>query len=108
MASGAIGIRITIDIDYIGAGTGVTLMGQAQGDNPGIGSAAGPGSVGNGQTLRLLDKVAPVPGTPGALTVANFNTALTTAVSDFAAASGTPIITAALLAQINGFFTGSP
>jgi hypothetical protein len=49
-----------------------------------------------------------VPGTAGAITEANLLTALQTIASDFAAATGTPLITADILAQINAWQTGSP
>ena len=50
----------------------------------------------------------PVPGTSGAITLANINTALAAAVTTLAGASGTPLITAAQLAQINAWNSGSP
>jgi hypothetical protein len=49
-----------------------------------------------------------VPGTAGAITLANINTALTAAVAALAGASGTPLITPTLLAQINAWNSGSP
>ena len=97
--------RIYLDIDSVAGGTGTVLLAQFQAEMPGYGQAQGPGAGGVKQTLRLDDAVQ-VPGTPGSLTVANFNTALTAAVADFAGATGTPLITPAVLAQINGWFTG--
>jgi len=91
----------------VGAGTGTVLMGQNQGNNPGVGPLAGPGSLGNAQMLFMND-AALVPGTDGSVTLANFLTALQTVASDFAAATGTPLITPAILAQINAWSTGSP
>jgi hypothetical protein len=49
-----------------------------------------------------------VPGTAGSVTVANILTALTTASNNIAGATGTPIIDATTLAEINGWQTGNP
>ena len=50
----------------------------------------------------------PVPGTNGAITLANILTALQAAAATLAGASGTPLITAAALAQINAWNSGLP
>ncbi len=100
-------IEVELRIMQVGAGTGTTLMGQSQGNNPGVGPLAGPGSLGNAQMLFMNDATM-VPGTSGSITEANLLTALQTIASDFAAASGTPLITADILATINAWQTGSP
>jgi len=100
-------VRIEVEVRFmqVPAGGGTVMMGQAQGNNPGVGPLAGPGALGNAQMLFKNDATM-VPGTAGAVTLANINTALTQIVSDFAAASGSTILTAADLAQINGWQTG--
>lgn len=100
-------IRVTIDICQVGAGVGAVMAGQSQANNPGFGGSAGPGEVGNAQTMRLQDAVQ-VPGTAGSVSLANINTALTQAVADFAASSGTVLITTPILATINGWQSGNP
>lgn len=101
-------IRVYVDIDSIGPGMGPSGLGGLNANDPASGQSAGPTMAGNAQTLRIQDSTAVVPGTPGSYTVANFNTALSTIVTDIAGASGTPLITAAILAQINGWNSGSP
>ncbi|HXI47149.1 MAG TPA: hypothetical protein VNH39_01075 [Steroidobacteraceae bacterium] len=101
-------IEVEVRIMQVGAGTGTVLMGQPQANNPGVGPLPqGNGSLGNGQMLFMNDATM-VPGTAGAITEANLLTALQTIASDFAAATGTPLITADILAQINAWQTGSP
>ncbi len=102
-------VRIEVEVRFmqVPAGGGTVMMGQAQGNNPGVGPLAGPGTLGNAQMLFMNDAT-PVPGTSGSVTKANILTALQTIASDFAAASGTTLITTALLAEINGWQTGSP
>ena len=105
----AVRVSIQLFVQNVGEGTGSAMMGQSQSNNPGMGplGAAGPGTVGSGQVKYLQDAEV-VPGTDGALTLANFNTALVAAANSFAGASGTPLITAAILAEINGWNSGNP
>ena len=100
-------IEVELRIKQIGRGTGIVQMGQAQGNNPGVGPLAGPGTNGDAQMLYMNDRTL-VPGTAGAVTEANMLTALQTIASDFAAATGSPLITPAILATINAWQTGSP
>lgn len=102
-------VRIEVEVRFmqVGRGTGTVLTGQWQGNNPGVGPLRGPGAVGNAQMLFMNDAT-PVPGTSGAITKANILTALQTIASDFAAASGTTLITTDILADINNWQTGSP
>ena len=100
-------VEVELRFMQISAGTGPVLMGQLQGNEPGVGGAAGPGTLGTAQMLFKMDRNV-IPGTNGAITLANVLTALQTIASDFAAASGTVLITAADLATINGWQTGSP
>ncbi len=100
-------IEVEVRIMQVGAGTGTTLMGQNQSNNPGIGQLAGPGSLGNAQMLFMNDAEM-VPGTAGAISLANINTALVAIADDLAGSSGTPLIDTDILAQINAWQTGSP
>lgn len=103
----ALRVRVFVRVDQIVGGTGTALVGQVQADNPGYGQGDDPGPVGAGQTMLLSDAET-VPGTAGAHTVANFRTALVAAADAIAGSSGTPKITAAVLAEINAWQTGSP
>jgi hypothetical protein len=100
-------IEVEVRIMQVPAGGGTVLMGQNQGNNPGVGPLAGPGTLGNAQMLFMND-AAVVPGTSGSVTLANMLTALQAIASDFASASGTPLITPAILATLNGWQTGNP
>lgn len=99
--------NVTIDFVEVGPGTQSVLLGQFQANVPGQGQSQYAHIVGNAETLRLSDAVQ-VPGTPGSYTVANILTALQTAASDFAGATGTPLVTAAVLASLNGWNSGQP
>lgn len=100
-------IEVELRIMQVPAGGGTVMMGQAQGNNPGVGPLAGIGTLGNAQ-MKFMNDAVVVPGTSGSVTLANINTALTTMVADFAAATGSPLITADLLAEFNAWQTGSP
>jgi hypothetical protein len=100
-------IEVEVRIMQVGAGTGTVLMGQSQANNPGVGQLAAPGSLGNAQMIFFNDAEM-VPGTAGAITLANINTAMVAAADALSGSTGTPIITADLLAQINAWQTGGP
>lgn len=108
MAGGAVIVKVNIDICEIAAGVGgAGLSPGDQANSPGFGQAGGPGPVPMAQTLRLMAAEA-IPGTPGSYTLANVNTALSSIVTDIAGATGTPKLTAAILALINGWNSGNP
>lgn len=97
-----------VTIAWVPAGAGGAAMGQAQANVPGQGQTLQPHSIGNAQSRKYIVAEA-IPVSAGANpTLANINTALTSVVSDLAASSGTPIITAAELAIIDGWSTGLP
>ena len=100
-------IEVELRVMQVPRGAGTTLMGQAQGNNPGVGPLAGIGTLGNAQ-MKFFNDATMVPGTSGSITKANLLTALQTIASDFAAASGTTVFTTELIAEINGWQTGSP
>ncbi len=100
-------IEVELRVMQVPRGGGTVMMGQAQGNNPGVGPLAGPGTVGNAQ-MKFYNDATLVPGTAGAITLANLLTALQAIASDFAAASGTVIFTAAEIAEINAWQGGSP
>lgn len=100
-------IEVELRVMQVPAGGGTVLMGQAQGNNPGVGPLASIGSLGNAQ-MKFFNDATMVPGTAGAITKANLLTALQTIASDFAAASGTTLFTTDLIAEINGWQTGDP
>lgn len=99
--------RVYVDFDYIGEGMGGSAMGQSQSNNPGVGQGLTPATVGSAQTMRFQVSEQ-VLGTDGSLTLAQISTMLTQIAADIAGASGTPIITPAILATINGWNTGNP
>lgn len=98
-------VRVYVDICSVPAGVGASGVGQSQANSPGSGQTAIGGTVPNAQTLRLQD-VQAVVGADGSYTVAELLTALQAVASDIAGATGTPLVTAAVLAQINGWSTG--
>lgn len=103
--AGAIKAKVFIDFDFIGAGSGPALMGQSQANNPGFGQALGAGTVGAAQTMRLQVAEAVIPG-GASPTLAQIQTALVAIANDMAGATGTPLITPAVLAQIDAWSTG--
>lgn len=100
-------VEVELRIMQIPAGTGPVMLGQQQANQPGFGGTALGRPAGFAQMMFKNDAVL-VPGTNGAVTLANMLTALQQAAADFAAASGTVLISAADLAVINGWQTGSP
>lgn len=98
--------EVLVRFKAVGGGTGTTL-GGLNADDPTQGQSLFPHAAAIAQTVYYQD-VEPVPGTPGSYTLANLNTALTAAVTTLAGASGTPVIDATALANINGWATGNP
>ena len=107
MAAGNVIVMLELRIAQVQGGTTAVQVQQNMSNNPGQGQSQVPIIMPIDQFLYLQD-AEPVPGTAGAITLANINTALTAAVATLAGASGTPLITAALLAQINAWNSGSP
>ena len=101
----AILVNVTVDFVQVGAGTGSSMLGQAQANVPGQGQSEQPHAIGSGQTMRL-SVCEPVAGTAGSYALSDILTALETCASDLAGASGTPIIDATTLAQLNAWETG--
>jgi hypothetical protein len=103
----AIRVSVEVRIQEVGAGTTGVLVAQSQSNSPGFGQSAGPGMLDGSQMVYLQD-AAQVYGVGGSITLAEILTALQTVASDIAGASGTPLITADILATINGWSSGSP
>lgn len=103
----ALRIRLYCDIDQMNPGSGPAGLGGLNANDPGYGQTATPGQAGNTETIRFQTS-SQVYGTPGSVTLAQLLTAMTTAINNLAGATGTPIITADLLAQINAWNTGNP
>lgn len=105
-------IRMTVFFDWVGDGTGPSMLGQYQAENPGFGTAPAqnPGPVGMAQTLSLL-RAELVPGGDSP-SQANFNTALSNAISDIETDMGTGGTwggnAATPLSIIQGWSTGNP
>jgi len=100
-------VEVAVSIKQVQGGTTGVLVQQDQSLSPGQGQSQYPIMLPTSQMLFIND-AEPVPGTSGAITLANLNTALTAAVTTLAGASGTPLITPTLLAQINAWNTGGP
>jgi hypothetical protein len=98
-------VEVTVDISYVGRGRGGTgMVPSPMGNVAGVGGVpvgGGPGTYSNSQTMRRIAAEI-VPGTFDAPTAANIGTAISTAATDIQAQ-----ITAAVLAQIQGWATGS-
>jgi hypothetical protein len=102
-------IQVELRVCQVQGGTTGVQVQQEMSDNPGQGGGTTilPITMPVDQFMFFQD-AEPVPGTSGAITLANLNTALTNAVTALAGASGTPRITAANLATINAWNAGSP
>ena len=103
--------EVEVRIVWAPDGSGNTFLAQAQANIPGQGQTQQPhvGLFAQVRGYRVAEPVLGVgPGKEAAVTLANINAALTAAVFDFAGATGTPIITPAELAIIQGWPSGQP
>lgn len=109
VAAVPMGLRVSVRVrvEAVGGGTGTSGIGGLNADDPAYGQSLYPGAAPIAQTIYFQD-AEQVPGTPGSITLANINTALTSAVTTIAGATGTPLIDATTLAQINAWYTGNP
>lgn len=105
--TGAVKLRVYVDIDAMAIGGGSVMLGGLYANDPGQTQSLYPSAAGNAQTMRLQVGET-VLGYSGNITLAEIDTALKAVADDLAGATGTPIITAATLATINGWTTGSP
>lgn len=105
----AIKLRLSgrVRIEAVGAGTGPSGLGGLNADDPSYGQSESPGAAPIAQTMYFQDSEV-IPGTDGAVTLANIKTALDNMATALAGATGTPKITTTDLAEINAWFTGSP
>lgn len=102
-------IRVTAEFIDVPAGASGAMLGQAQADNPGYGSSAGPGEVGNAQRLimRVAEQVAAAAANTDFQTALNnaaadLYTRFTTAGAEPGYGSGTPY------SIVSGWATGNP
>jgi hypothetical protein len=103
-------VEVEMRVGWAPDGGGNTFLAQFQANVPGQGQTEQP-RIGFAAQVRQYIVAEGVPvaaGSEGSVTLANINTALTNAVADLAGASGTPIITPAELAIIQGWASGSP
>lgn len=100
--------NVIVEIAWVPAGGGNAMLGQLQADVAGTGQAQNPHVIPIAQRRQYRDAEAvPVAaGAEGSVSLANINTALTNAVTSLAGA-GTPIITPAELAIIQGWASGA-
>jgi len=92
-------------VEAVGAGTGPSGLGGLNADDPAYGQNEYPGAAPMAQTIYFQDAEL-IPGTDGAVTLANIKTAADAMATTLAGSSGTPLIDAATLAQINAWFQG--
>ena len=105
--TGAVKLRVYLDIDAVACGGGSVMMGGLNANDPAQGQSQYPIVAGNAQTMRQQCAEL-VLGYNGSVTLAQIDTALKTLADDFAGSTGTPIITASILATINGWNAGNP
>lgn len=98
--------RAYVEIYWVPSGVGGTgIIGGSVANTPGYGQTQTGGTMPNAQVMRFqAAEVIPGGNSPS---LANINTALTNIADDLAGSSGTPQITAALLAQIQNWATGT-
>jgi hypothetical protein len=106
MPSMGLRVSVRIRVEAVPGGAGPSGMGGLNADDPSYGQSLLPGATSFAQTKYYQD-AEPIPGTAGAITLANIKTALDAASATFAGSTGTPIINATELAKINGFFSGA-
>lgn len=100
-------LRCQWRVEAVGAGTGPAGLGGLNADDPAYGQNLYPGAAPIAQTTYFQDAEV-IPGTDGSITLANIKTASDAASTTLAGSTGTPLITAAQLAIINSWFSGSP
>jgi len=104
-------VEIEAKIKWVGDGQGSYMLGQYQSNQPGFGPGGqGPGTIGSAQMLSLIQaEVVPGGDSP---TQANFNTALTQAITDIEGQMGEPGTwggnPGTPLAIAQGWATGNP
>ncbi len=98
-------VRVYVQVDEVAAGAGPSGLGAGFSNNPGFGQGNNPGVAGGAQT-RYYQAAEMVLGAGGSITLAEIDAAIKAAADDIAGATGTPLITAAELAIINGWNTG--
>lgn len=115
-----LGVKVHVEVVWVSGGTGGTLLAQEQASEPGQGQiqTVNPGigfdgvgfphaaAVAQSMSVRDFEAIPVAAGSEGSVTLANINTALSNAVTALAGASGTPKITPAKLATIQGWATG--
>ncbi len=107
MAAGNIIVQFEVRVGQVSAGVAQVQLQQNQSNNPGQGQSQVPILMPLAQMVYLQD-AEQVYGTAGAITLAQIRTAIVAMADTIAGASGTPLITPAILAQINAWNTGSP
>lgn len=103
----ALMVQVEVRVCEVEGGATAVLVQQNQSNNPGQGQSQLPIAMPIAQ-FKYFQDAEQVPGTAGSTTLANINTALAAAVTTLAGATGTPLITPTILAEINAWHSGSP
>ena len=103
-------VEMEARVKWVPNTSGNVFLSQFQANMPGQGQATQPhvGPVAQMRQYIVAEAVPVAPGSEASVTLANISTALTSCVADLAGATGTPIITTAELAIIQGWPTGTP
>ncbi len=107
MAAAQLIVQVEVRVCQVPAGATAVQVEQSQSNNPGQGQGAIAISLPIDQ-FKYIQDAEQVYGTAGAVTLAEIKTALDAASTTIAGASGTPLITPTILAEINAWQTGSP
>lgn len=103
-------VEMTVRVGWTPDGSGNTYLTPALAATPGQGQSDVAHIALMAQSRQYIagEPVPVAPGSEGSVSLANINTAMDNCVSDIAGASGTPKITAAELAIIQGWASGNP
>jgi hypothetical protein len=100
-ASGAFKIRVYMDVDYVGAGTGQAF--NAAANHPGLGSGLTAGETAMAQSRRYQQAEQVQAVNPAIPTQTEFRTAITQAATDLGLQ-----LTTAEIATLQGWALGNP
>ena len=107
MAAAQLIVQVEVRICQVPRGATAVQVGQSQSNNPGQGQDAIAIDLPMAQ-FKYFQDAEQVYGTAGSVLLSEINTALKAAADTIAGASGTPLLTTTILAEINAWQSGSP